>query len=72
MCDQYTPQPVYVETVGLATAQVYHHKGVYSLFLVGDQVACFLGNATSLHDCQEEIKSLKELSRDLVESPVVL
>ena len=72
MSDQSTSQPVYAETVGLATAEVYHYKGVYSLFLVGDQVACFLGNATSLDDCQEEIKSLKELSGHLVKSAALL
>lgn len=56
-------QLIFAETVGLSTAEVYHDNGVYSVFLVGDQVACFLGKSTSLEDCQDEIESIKELAR---------
>jgi len=54
-------QLVYAEALGLATAQVYYHDGQYNLFLMGDQVASFLGSAPSLADCQEEIRCLERL-----------
>ena len=58
-------------TVGLSTAEVYRDNGVYSVFLVGDQVACYLGRSTSLEDCQDEIESWKELAKSIsnAESP---
>ena len=55
---------MYTEPVGLATAEVYHYRGIYSVLLMGDRVACFLGNSTSLEDCKEEIKHLKKLARE--------
>jgi len=63
MREHYPEQLIFAETVGLSTAEVYHDNGVYSVFLVGDQVACFLGKSTSLEDCQDEIESIKELAR---------
>ena len=63
MHDRCASQPIYAEAVGLSTAEVYHDNGVYSVFLVGDQVACFLGKSTSLEDCRDEIESIKELAR---------
>ena len=62
MLDQCIKQPIYAETVGLSTAEVYLDNGVYSVFLVGDQVACFLGISTSFEDCQREIECIKELA----------
>ena len=63
MLDELTDLPIYTQSLGLASAEVHRHDGVYSLFLVGDQVACFLGNSNSLEDCQEEIKTLSKLAR---------
>ena len=65
MRDQSTTQPIYAEAVGLSTAEVYHGDGVYSVFLVGDNLACYLGKSTSLETCKEEIKHLQELARSL-------
>ena len=61
MGDHCTKHPIYVETVGLSTAVVYLNNGVYSVFLVGDQVVCFLGDFNSFGDCRRDIESLKEL-----------
>ena len=55
MSDKLRGKPVYTEPVGLSTAEVYHYRGIYSVLLMGDRVACFLGNSTSLEDCKEEI-----------------
>ena len=63
MRDQCAREPIYAEVVGLSTAEVYEENGVYSVFLVGDQVACFLGKSTSLEACQDEIETIKELAR---------
>ena len=65
MMDPSTKQPVYTERVSQSTAEVYHYRGVYSLLLMGNRVACFLGNSTSLEDCKEEIEHLKDLAREL-------
>ena len=62
MLDELTEPPIYEETLGLVSAEVYKYNGVYSIFLVGDQVMCFLGNYNSLKDCQEEIKLLSRLA----------
>ena len=62
MRDQCTEQPIYAETVGLSTAEVYHDNGIFSVFLVGEQVACFLEKSTSFEDCQDEIESIKKLA----------
>ena len=69
MLNELTEFPVYTEPLGLASAEVYKYDGVYSLFVVGDQVMCFLGNCNSLRDCQEEIKSLNKLANSLLFSP---
>lgn len=68
MLDDPTEFPIYTEMLGLVSAEVYQYDGVYALFLVGDQVACFLGNCKSLEDCQEEIKSLRKLAKSLAPS----
>ena len=62
MLDELEDLPIYTETVGLVSAEVYKYGGVYSLYVVGDQVTCFLGNCKSLEDCQEEIKLLSKLA----------
>lgn len=62
---ELTEVPIYTERVGPVSAKVYLCDGVYSLFIVGDTVACFLGNCNSLEDCQEEIKSLGALAKAL-------
>ena len=64
MSEQVRTKPVYAEPVGLSTAEVYHYKGIYSVLLMGDRVACFLGNSASLEDCKEEIKHLKNLAKE--------
>ena len=63
MLDELAEFPIYTQSLGLASAEVYECDGVYSLFIVGDQVMCFLGHCNSLEDCQEEIKSLRELAK---------
>ena len=63
MLDELTELPVYTQSLGWVNAEVYQYDGVYSLFVVGDQVMCFLGNSNSLEDCREEIKSLRKLAR---------
>ena len=65
MLDGLTGLPIYTETVGMVSVEVYKRRGVYSLFVVGDQVKCFLGTCKSLEDCQEEIKLLSRLANSL-------
>ena len=62
MLGELTDIPIYTEPLGLVSAEVYKNDGGYSLFVVGDQVMCFLGNCDSLEDCQEEIKLLSRLA----------
>ncbi len=59
-------QVVYVKQVGLSVAEVYYRDSGYSLYLKGDQVACYMGSSKSFKDCVEEINCLVELARDLV------
>ena len=63
MRDCGSEQPIYSETVGLYSAEVSHNDGVYSVFLLGDQVSRFLGESTSMEDCQDRIESVKELAK---------
>ena len=63
MLDELNELPIYTEMLGLASAVVYQYDGVYSLFLVGDQLACFIENCNSREDCQEEIKYLRKLAK---------
>ncbi len=53
--------PVYIQEVGLVTAEVYQSEGKYRLFIVGDNVKSFLGSSESLDDCVDEIRSLQQL-----------
>jgi len=58
MRDQCAEQRIYAQNAGLSTAEVYRDNGVYYVFLVGDQVACFLGKSTSLEDCRASQRSV--------------
>ena len=53
--------PTYSLSLGLATAEVYFAGGEFKVFVVGDNVASFLGSADSFEDCKEEIDSLEDL-----------
>ena len=48
MLDDPTEFPIYTEMLGLVSAEVYQYDGVYALFLVGDQVACFLAHISHM------------------------
>jgi len=54
--------PVYSQEIGLATAEIYQSEGNYELFIVGDNLASFLGSSESLDDCIEEIRSLQQVA----------
>ncbi len=54
--------PVYSQKVGLVTVEVYQCEGEYRLFIVGDNLASFLGSSESLDDCIQEIRSLQQLA----------
>ena len=53
--------PIYSRPLGLATAEVYFSEGEFQVYVVGDNVASFLGSADSFEDCKEEIDSLQAL-----------
>ncbi len=61
-----TGQLVYVKRVGSSAAEVYYQDYGYSLYLMGDQVACYVGSSKCFKDCLEEINYLLELASDLV------
>ena len=63
MWDQEAEYPVYIEELGLSKAEVYLKEGIYWVFVTGDQLACFLGSSSSMEDCKEEIKSIRELAQ---------
>ena len=54
--------PVYSQPVGPVSAEVFLIEGVYRVFIVGDNLASYLGASTSLEDCKEEIRALKRLA----------
>ncbi len=54
--------PVYSQEIGLVTAEIYQSEGKYQLFIVGDNLASFLGSSESLDDCIEEIRLLQQLA----------
>ena len=54
--------PVYSQEIGLVTAEIYQSEGKYGLFIVGDNLASFLGSSESMDDCIEEIRSLKQVA----------
>ncbi len=57
-----TNAPVYSQEIGLVTAEIYQSEGKYGLFIVGDNLASFLGSSESLDDCIQEIRSLQQLA----------
>ena len=65
MTCQLIGRPLHTEQVGISEAEVYCEQGTYYVFLMGDQVACFLGATKSFEDCLEEIKCLKELASEI-------
>ncbi len=54
--------PIYSQEIGLARAEIYQSEGRYELFIVGDNLASFLGSSDSLDDCIEEIRSLQRVA----------
>ena len=63
MTDAYgTSAPIYSQEIGLARAEIYQSEGKYELFIVGDNLASFLGSSVSLDECIEEIRSLQRVA----------
>ena len=54
--------PIYSQEIGLARAEIYQSEGRYELFIVGDNLASFLGSSESLEHCKEEIRSLQRVA----------
>ncbi len=52
---------MHTEDLGPVTVAVFCQEGTYSVFIIGEEVASFLGSSQSLEDCMEEIKCLKGL-----------
>ncbi len=57
-----TSAPIYSQEIGLARAEIYQSEGRYELFIVGDNLASFLGSSDSLDDCMEEVRSLQRVA----------
>ncbi len=57
-----TSAPIYSQEIGLARAEIYQSYGRYELFIVGDNLASFLGSSVSLEDCMEEMRSLQRVA----------
>ncbi len=53
-------RPVLTESVGIVTAEVYLDEGIYSVFVVGDNVKGFIGRFKSIEDCKREIAWLRQ------------
>ena len=51
--------PIYTQSLGSVTAEVYSCEEGYKVFLVGENLASYLGVSDSLADCKEEIRSLE-------------
>jgi len=61
LLESYFGPPVYTRHLGTVSAEVYQSEDTYRVFIVGETVASFLGNSTSLEDCKEEIRCLEYL-----------
>ncbi len=61
LLESYFGPPVYTRHLGTVSAEVYQSEDTYRVFIVGETVASFLGNSTSLEDCKEEIRCLESL-----------
>ena len=55
-------RPIYTESVGIVSAEVYLDERIYYIFLVGDKVKGFIGSFRSLEDCKREINWLRQVS----------
>lgn len=55
--------PIFIEQVGLVTAEVYAERGGFRVYLVGGRLSINLGRYNSLNECMDEIESLKRLSQ---------
>jgi len=55
----YYGPPIYIQSLGSVTAEVYSCEEGYKIFIVGENVASYLGVSDSLEDCKEEIRSLE-------------
>ena len=65
LLEDYFGSPIYSHELGTVAAEVYFSAEGYQLFIVGERLASYLGQAMSLEDCKDEIKTLETL----VESP---
>ena len=57
---QYGP-PVYTQALGNLSAEVYSSDEGYQVFIVGDELASYIGSTPSLDHCKEEIRCLQSL-----------
>ena len=57
--------PIYSQEIGLARAEIFQSEGRYELFIVGDNLASFLGSSDSLDDCMEDVRSLQRVANCL-------
>lgn len=55
----YFGPPIYTQSLGSVTAEVYSCEEGYKVFIVGENLASYLGVSDSLEDCKEEIRSLE-------------
>ena len=55
--------PIFIDQVGLVTAEVYAERGEFRVYLVGDRLSIHLGSYGSLNECLDDIESLKLLSQ---------
>ena len=53
--------PVYLRDLDDIRVEVYYKDQVYSVFIVGETIASFLGTSSSFEDCLEEIEALERL-----------
>ncbi len=53
--------PVYLRDLDDIRVEVYYKDQVYSVFIVGETIASFLGTSSSFEDCLEEIDALERL-----------
>ena len=53
--------PVYSRRLDDLKVEVYYGERGYDVFVVGEELASFLGTAESFDDCLEEIEALQRL-----------
>ncbi len=59
MLAPYFGPPIYTQSLGSVTAEVYPCEAGYKVFIVGENLASYLGVSDSLEDCKEVIRSLE-------------